>query len=483
MWLGIWGQLGLLLLTLFAPACLESPLPPVHVPPAKAPTHEAPDPAARHVLIITIDTLRADALGCMGHPDRQTPNIDRLAGEGILFLDNSTTATTTLPAHASLFTGLYPNRHGAAHNNYTLPPGVPTLAELLAEWGIPSAGFVGALPLRRRFGLARGFAVWDEPPPPKERGLDERSAAAVTDAALAWLSTAPEGRWMAFVHYWDPHAPYTPPPPFDALTPREDPTITGSFIDIDRLRLARGRGEDIGAALRSMQALYWGEVAYVDQELGRLVAGLRALNLFDDTLIVITADHGESMGEHEELFDHGYTVYQESAHTPLIVRQPGARGGGAKVQAPVSLVDIAPTVLDRLGVEIPAEMQGRSLASLLDGAADAPHTPLYVEANRPQARWMETGIWPNSEKCAAVRVEGYKYIRCPYRELEALFSLDVDPAEATNLLGRRGDDAVIGPLSAALTEHGSGPVPALMRIDDEGTVEALRALGYIDPEP
>jgi len=315
----------------------------------------------RNVLLITIDTLRGDALGCDGGPAR-TPYIDALAAGGVRFSFAHAQAVVTLPSHASILTGLYPFQHGYRENSgYRLTSGVQTLASRLKANGFSTGAFVGAFPLDARFGLTPGFDTYDgrfdDVGSGAEFLLPERPAPVVVDRAVKWIQQR-DGRWFAWVHVYDPHAPYRPPPPFD----REYATQP-----------------------------YYGEVAATDQALGPLLAAARASSR--STLVVLTGDHGESLGEHGEL-THGLFAYEPTLRVPLIMAEIAGSGGSglstearaessrAKVDVsdqPARHVDIVPTILDALAMPVPPDLPGHTLRTRADRDAGAAR-PSYFEA-------------------------------------------------------------------------------------------------------
>src|SRR5262245_50119282 len=301
---------------------------------------------AHSVLLVTFDTTRADALGAYGCTPSVTPNLDRLASEGVVFEQAYTVAPLTVPAHASLLTGLVPPRHGVRDNGRSaLPASADTLAEVLRARGFETAAFVSALVLDRGFGLDQGFERYDQPPLVERVKGDEkveRSARETTLAATRWLAERERGQpFFLWVHLYDAHNPYVPPP--------DD--------------LARAGGD-----------AYRGEIAAVDDAVGVLLDALHARGLDSEPLIVLTADHGESLGEHGERI-HGALCYEAAVRVPLVFRFPGAPPMPGPVRL-ASLVDLFPTTLARLGVPIPAGLDGIDLF-----AADAPPgRGVYFEA-------------------------------------------------------------------------------------------------------
>lgn len=397
-------------------------------------------------MLITLDTTRADRLGCYGYQLAHTPALDSLAGSGVLFENAFTPAPVTLPAHASLLTGLYPPVHGVRDNGiYRLREEAVTLAELLGDAGMSTAATIAAYVLASRFGLAQGFEHYDErlkgQPGKPSAFYVERPAGEVTDAALQWLEQRNRKKpFFLWVHYFDPHSPYIPPAPFDSL--------------------CRGRPYD-------------GEIAYMDSQLGRLLAGLRQAGQYERTMVVVAGDHGEALGEHGEP-THGIFLYNSTVRVPLIVKFPDGGHAGGRVTANVSLVDIFPTVLECAGLEIPEGIQGRSLLRLLPGAQAVPGASrtIYLETMMPE----QTFGWHRLE---GMIHENHKYIDAPLPEL---YDMAADPGENDNLIGQ--ESGVTGQavsrfanLKRQLTRL-ARPLAGRMTLDNE-SAERLRALGYI----
>lgn len=392
----------------------------------------SPSPSASRpidgVVLITIDTLRADRVGAYGWRAARTPAIDGLAARGVRAERAYATAPITLTSHASLLTGLYPPHHGARHNGMRLGPNIPTLAELLKARGFATGAFVAAFPLDRRFGLHRGFDVYSDALP---RGADgrprnERPGRDVVDEALVWLATHAASPFLLWVHLFEPHAPY------------------------------EGEG-----ASRSVSDRYDDEVARADAQVARVVRAVepRAAS----TLVVVASDHGEAFGEHGELA-HSIFVYDTTLRVPLVIA--GAGGAGRVIAEPVSLVDIVPTMLDLLKHPA-AETDGVSLAGALSGGALARRS-IYAESFAPL---LDFGWSP----LRTVRDGDDKYIAAPKPEL---YDLARDPGETKNQLAER---APVGQTLAAQVERFSPPVLPIVK-DDGTDLEALprlRSLGYL----
>ena len=407
-----------------------------------------------NVLVITFDTTRADALGCYGNQRARTPALDALAAEGTLFLNSATAAPITFPSHSTIFTGLYPIVHGVRDNGlFQLPDERTTLAEVLKSGGFVTGAAVGAFPITRSTGIAQGFDFFDDhitvgsedyrgerEDKPRSMFFDERPAARVNDAILPWLRKNARRRFFAWIHYWDPHQPLIPPSPFKDLF-----------------------AED----------LYLGEIAYADRSLGMVFRALKDAGVYDRTLIVFSADHGEGRGEHNE-DSHSLLAYDATLRTPLIIRAPG-RPGGRRVESRVGTVDILPTILDLLGFAPPAGVQGRSLVPLLANAATPPRQaldhPYYAETLSPRLSfgWGEL----------RVLMEGrYKYIHGPRPEL---YDVLQDPRETRDLSANPPAEARRMPelLAAFLRKNASAGAASAVKKADPETLARLAALGYI----
>ena len=340
-----------------------------------------------NVLLITIDTLRQDRVGAYGNRNGLTPTIDRLAAGGIRYAHAFSPVPLTLPAHASILTGLLPRRHGIHSNTrFRLDEHVPTLASMLKRAGYRTGAFVGAFVLDGRFGLNRGFDEYDDRLPRGERAsfhFAERRAAEVVTAAGNWIlssSAAAAGTpWFAWVHLFDPHAPYDAPVEY-----------------------------------RTGRSPYDAEVAYTDAMLGQFLTRLDAMHALTPTLIVLTADHGESLGDHGEM-THGLFAYDSTLAVPLIVNAPSI--APAVIDAPVSHPDLTPTILDLLGLAPPGSVDGQSLVR-----SPAPDRPLYFEA-------LDASLTRGWAPLRGIIQGGWKYIDLPDAEL---YDLRTDPGEQHN---------------------------------------------------
>jgi arylsulfatase A-like enzyme len=334
-----------------------------------------------NVLVVVIDTLRADRLGCYGYQKARTPVTDSLAESGVLFSRAYCNQPITLPSHATIFTGTHPAYHGVNDNGlFRLPEQAVTLAEILKDRGFTTAAIISSFVLHRQFGMDQGFDHYDDRLSNKRGettlGFKEMPAVDVSDRAVAWIDRHSDERWMLWLHYFDPHAAYVPPPRF----------------------------------LEGVPHPYDGEVAYADFELGRVIDLLEQKGLKKRTLIVFTSDHGEGLDEHGEP-THAVFLYNSTVRVPLIISLPGVIPGGKSADALVSLMDLMPTILDALGLKIPEHVQGRSLVpQLFKDTGDGREIPVLMETMAP---WHQYGWSPSK----AVLEAGYKFIQAPKPEL------------------------------------------------------------------
>jgi arylsulfatase A-like enzyme/Tfp pilus assembly protein PilF len=397
----------------------------------------------RNLLLISIDTLRADHLGCYGYSAAQTPRIDALAASGLRFAQATTVVPLTLPAHSSLMTGTFPAWHGVRDNGgFYLGDDQLTLAEVLREEGFRTGGFVGAFVLDRRWGIAQGFdRYFDEFDLEKftdapSMDIIQRPGAEVVDKALEWLALERDRPFFAWVHMYDPHAPYEAPEPYRSRFPRSA----------------------VGA--------YDAEIATSDALVGRLLDSLALDGRLAETLVVVVGDHGEMLGEHGEQ-THGFFIYNSAVHIPLIVAGPGVTPHAIPDQ--VRILDVMPTVLQLLGQPIPNPVQGTSLLPLARGE------PLGLVAHSES--WYPRYHYGWSD-LQSVQDGRFKLIRAPRPEL---YDLAADPREASDL--SKADAPRLSTLDRALTEllarttgaaAAKGPQPV-----DAETEERLAALGYV----
>ncbi|HEX6850495.1 MAG TPA: sulfatase-like hydrolase/transferase [Candidatus Polarisedimenticolaceae bacterium] len=383
-----------------------------------------------NVLLVTLDTTRADRIGAWGHATARTPTLDGLAREGLRFSRAYSSVPLTLPAHAALMTGTPPPVHGVRDNGgFFLADGHETLAEILRASGRATAAFVGAFVLNHHWGIAQGFDHYDDAFGPDDPVAaadlhQQRDGAEVADRAIAWLEANRARPFFAWLHFYDPHWPYEP------------------------------KGE-LATAFAS--APYDGEIAYADAQLGRVLDRLRELGLYENTVIVVTADHGEGLGEHGEP-DHGIYAYDSTLHVPLVVRLPGASRRGV-VDDVARDLDVMPTILDVLAIQPPAAVRGASLLRPAERTAYA--ESFYV---RFHYGWREV---------TALREGRFKLVDLPTVEL---YDLERDPGETRNVADVHPER--VAEMRATLRGMASASTPAPQAIDPEALAR-LQALGYV----
>jgi len=398
-------------------------------------------PAAHdlNVVVVTLDTTRADRLGCYGFTRIETPNLDALARQGVVFENATSTAPLTFPSHSSIFTGLIPPHHGARDNGgFFLDDARTTLAERLKAAGYATGAFIGAWVLESRWGLAQGFDEYsDRFELSKYKiislGTVQKTGDEVMDGALKWLDSVRDRRFFAWVHLYDPHAPYEAPEPY----------------------ASRYRGQP-----------YLGELAYTDHVVGRLTGWLETKGLLEKTVIVVVGDHGESLGDHGEAA-HAYFIYGATTHVPLIVRTPWGLTGRSPAQ--VSTVDILPTVLDVVGLAPQEGIDGRSLArALFDPAAPLDHAS-YSETYFPRYHFG----W---QHLRSLRDDRYTYVDAPRPEL---YDRSQDPGETRNVFKAYSQRAEALRVRLEEMSRTTGTqAPERKQLDPE-TLQRLAALGYV----
>jgi len=413
-----------------------------------------------NVVLVSLDTLRGDHVGAYGCDLPTTPVLDHLATEGTLFERAMTTYPSTTVAHMSMLTGLYPAGHGVTGPLTALHPTIPTLAELFYAQGYATAAVTEDGMISPGSGFARGFAQYRE-----FKGESEVKTfghvAEVVDAGLAWITDHHDAPFFVFLHTYQVHGPYTPPPEFDLFKTYR---VDGQERTI---------GPDTPEEIRERYA-YAGEVRYTDSEIGRLVDGLARLGEADRTVLVVTADHGESFRYRDGLLGHGWNVYEDVLRIPLIVRAPGLVPAGRRVRPPVSLVDIVPTVLELAGVPVPASVEGRSLVPLFrtDDAPGFADRPLFAEV-----RIRDTHL-------IAVRQGSRKWIMEADGHAGRVYEPDRDPTEqhdlATpeSLAEGRAHLARYDGLRDQLARRVGVSRPGAAT-PDERTTDKLKALGYV----
>ncbi|MBI5118857.1 sulfatase [Candidatus Poribacteria bacterium] len=440
-----------------------------------------------NIVLITLDTLRQDRLGCYGSKSTRTPNLDTLFRDGIGFSNANTCAPITLASHTSILTGLYPTFHGVRDNGlYVLRENVPTITGALKAGGYRTGAFVSAYVLEKKFGLGRHFDVydddfsksilkgieWDVPSnlyPGAHNGY-ERRADEVTKAALEWLEKNKDQKFFLWVHYFDPHSPYYEYNGDLSSVTGKAPTSQkeGSFSL-----------EETSRAIK----LYDAEVSLMDVWVGNLLRKIEQWGLTGSTLIIAVADHGEGLGEHDYYFEHGGKLYETLLRVPLIVRLPYDGPGGVVIDNLVRTIDIAPTVYDLLGVQPAIKLHGKSLVPLAFG----------VDSAAPPDSYAETLLPPRvgGNELRSLKTEQYKLIYAPARNGYDLYDLLADPAEMNNLVEteKKDKDLFAGKykplqmdlkkrLDTVINTTASG-IPLIPENLDEEAKKALKSLGYM----
>jgi arylsulfatase A-like enzyme/Flp pilus assembly protein TadD len=401
-----------------------------------------------NLMVITLDTMRADRIGAYGYPAAETPNLDGLAANGILFENCYAPVPITLPAHCSLFTGRYPLAHRVRGNGtYLLKPGEITLAEKMKEQGFQTYALIASFVLMAKFGLNQGFDLYDDSLQPDEiltNFFSEIKADQVYTRFHHWFenSRSPREKFFAWIHFYDPHLPYNPP-----------------------AKYKKKSGDDI-------ESLYDGEVAFVDVFIGKIIHDLKTANLLEQTLVVIVGDHGEAFGEHQE---YGHTIfgYEQNLKVPLVFYNPRVFPGklkGLRVKNRVNLIDIMPTILELYGQEIPGEIHGRGFAHLLTGHKEKKERTFYIESmhGKEELGWAPlTGIIH----------EQYKYISLPEPEL---YDLAIDSNEKHNLFLEKNRLArdLDKKLQDLVSTYAAGTRESRRQLS-ETDAKHLQTLGYI----
>jgi choline-sulfatase len=419
---------------------------------AATPPKSAAETAPRtkpNIILITLDTTRADRMGFLGSDRGLTPNLDALSKQSVVFTKAYAQVPLTTPSHAALLTGTYPQYSHLEDLGAPLGPDLPYLPDLLHKRGYHTAAFLGAFildPSASAPGFQRGFDIYDAKFHQRKPGENryksiERRAEEVADHALGWLSHHQQGPFFIWLHFYDAHDPYDPPEPFKT---------------------------------HYASALYDGEIAYTDSIVGSFVEVLRKHGLYQNSLIAIAADHGEAFGEHGEE-RHGMFLYDETIHVPLLLKLPAERLGGKRIEAKVALADIAPTLLEAAGISTPSTMQASSLFPLMDVNSTAgeksksPEQPVYSQSTYAHRAfgWSEMRSW---------RTGKYLYVKAPKKEL---YDQAKDPSATTNLAAT--DKAIADTLDsqlAAFQQKSSRTKTEATKLDPS-QAEKLRALGYL----
>jgi len=432
---------------------------------------ELPTCSSPPVILIVVDTLRADHLGTYGAVRFTSPELDAYARRAAVFEHAYAPSPWTLPSMASIFTGLLPSQHGAGAlltvDNKVLfarlDNGPPTLGERLHAFGYPTQAVAGNPNMHPRFGVARGFDGYDY------RAGDMahiRRADAVVDRSLQWIAGRRGAPFFLLIHFFDPHMNYDPPPPVRGRFTGGLPSGRLSLPFAESARIRAGRVWLSVEEEEFVRAAYDEEIAFVDLQLGRLFAALDTSGLLQQAIVIFTADHGEELWDHNG-FEHGHTLYDELLRVPLIVWGPGVQPG--RIETPVSLIDLTPTVLDALGAVPIGESPGVSLWPLLTRGAGLPQRTLFAERTRYGPDRAAALQWP------------YKVIVDLNAKTEELFDLAEDPAERTNLSATH--PATTASLAAAVADRvaqrRTRTAPQAVTLDS-ATRERLQSLGYLE---
>ena len=465
--------------------------------------------ATPNIVLITMDTVRADHLSCYGYQRLTTPNVDQLAREAVLYKNAYAASSWTLPSHASLFTGMYPSKHGAANSSETrsilkLSDKNTTLAEVLSQKGYRTAGIIGGPYCASIYGIAQGFEYYNETffaynrdisfyflyqvaelfyplkDPIIQYGYSDfkRVASHLNEFAFGWLKENSSQPFFLFVNYFDAHRPYVPPPPYDEYFNKISPDIILKYTSkLDKSYLM-AEDKFVGDIIAGTQKLtpeereflvsrYDGELRYLDHHLGRLLERLKTLKVYDNTLIIVTSDHGEAFGEHN-LLDHGRTLYDELVRVPLIIKYPSAYKKSGAIEKRVSLVDLFPAILSMLNQPIPADIDGQTLSES--------QRFIVTEWNM---RWFDCD--PYRRDLKAIYQGKEKYIWASNAQHE-LYDLEQDPGETINLFkkfpqrAQRMEQTLKQWLGSFKPMAASESKVKL----NESDVDRLRALGYVN---
>ncbi len=401
-----------------------------------------PGPLDYNLILITIDTIRADHLGCYGYKSVQTPNIDKLASGGVLFSTAISPVPITLPSHSTIMTGLYPGQHGVRNNGtFFLSKEATTLAELMKGHGYQTGACVGACVLDSVYGLDQGFDYYNDhftPGKLRENFLfNERKGEEVNRVAIKWIEDHRDGRFFLWLHYFDPHSPYFPPIPY---------------------------------SLKYFDHLYDGEIAYVDACIGELLEKIWLMGLMDNTVIILVGDHGEGLGEHNE-DTHAIFIYDSTLRVPFIIWAPLLLNGGRNIQSLVSTIDILPTVIGLFNLKQLTGIAGKDLMPLIQGRDKEIHPQILCESLCPELNF-------GCSRLEGIRTSEWKYIYAPKPEL---FHLAEDPDEKNNLFEREGYDHNKWKTFFDKIKKDYQPatwIAQQKKLDPE-TEQKLRSLGYI----
>lgn len=426
-----------------------------------------PPPALPNLILIVIDTLRADHLGCYGYEHDTSPNIDKFADSGVLFQNAYCQMPTTGPSHASIFTSKHPRSHGVLKNGWVLSDTFPTIAQILKENGYTTAAVVSSFALASKFGFSKGFDFYDEKLTLEGStmsileqweghamtgGFDQRADLA-TQKAVRWIQQNDKKPFFLWVHYFDPHSPYAPPEPY------EKKFIKNADNGTDRII-----------------AKYDGEIKFVDEEVGKLLNVIKKKRLDPNTLIIIISDHGEGLGQHNWLA-HGMFLYDEQMRIALMMSFPNVIPRGIEIDSLVQTIDILPTVLHLMGLEYKEDFSGNSLVKMIQNPGDSSSHPVFLERRRYGPSSILHAMAPGNK--FALRDGNMKYIWAPEEGTEELYNLAADPAELKNIVNRHRETADKMRDMIEEWKKGEADTKHEQSIDEE-TRKKLEALGYVE---
>lgn len=444
----------------------------------------------KNILLIVADTLRTDHLGCYGYDKPLSPNIDKLAASGMTFERFYTVAPSTLASFTSLMTSRYPKDHGAFRNGFRGHDDLPVLGEALKDEGYDTAAFIASYCLSKRFGMGKGFDLYDARFTSFNRSVPEtiyRGAKGVSNSFLQWAKTRESSDpFFVMLHYFDPHWPYDPPEPYmemmgvktmaqyDALHPDEVPK--------GEVKTPPPSGRAPTPREKNFHGLYCAEIRYMDAQIGRVLNYLNRAELLKDTIVIFTADHGETFWEHDDLFNHGLYVYDTTIRSPLVMSCPGLIPEGARSDELLCTLDLAPTICRLCGAEPYEGFEGQSFMDrILQAGAPIKRDPIFFsEATMPYEAEKDA-IRPNMKKAKSICYGPWKYVIYPFIPgRKELYHLLDDPMEKTNLIARPENAELIKKLDALLSKWASKfrSRKGLSSALDQEVQNKLKGIGY-----
>lgn len=443
-----------------------------------------------NIVFISIDTLRADHLSCYGYDRLTSPSIDKLAGEGVRFAKAYSQTSWTLPSHMSMMTSQYPHIHKVQTGQFPLSESKVTLAEMLSDAGYYTQAFVSWIYVTKKYGFAQGFDKFEELVPPSYL-VDPTThwsykAEKVTDTVLNWIKTKPTETFFLFVHYFDPHIDYEPPPPYDRMfDPDYKGTAEGTFTWIRTyIKGAHKKPQKIKQRdLQYITALYDGEIRYTDTHVGRLLDGIDENVGLDNCLVILTSDHGEELNEHGSMEGHQWTLYDEIVHVPLIFRFPKKAYKSTVIESQVQLIDIAPTIAELVGIGKPAGFQGQSMMKLIEGKEG--HQSEQISFAETKRHTIKQSVRTGRHKLIHTNARAKGRNGLPVVEAYELYDLREDPTEQNNIYNASStlaktlsEKLQTWRISTIETAGGEETRPKVKLTPEE--IERLRSLGYTD---